>query len=76
MNQNVAEALRLYSAYTAGRFNAWDLAGSAKASCRAHIMSALYGRKVPQREAGVTAIREAFHTLAFNHDAPGFKATG
>lgn len=74
MNPQVKDAIKLLGVYTAGSFDVWMLAGSSKATCRAHVMSALYGRKVPQREAGVTAMREAFHALAFNHDAPNFKA--
>ena len=55
-----AEAVRLLGAYTAGRFEVWELAGPAKASCRAHVMSALMGRKIPQAKSGVNAILEAF----------------
>jgi hypothetical protein len=54
------EAVRLFGVYTAGRFNFWTLAGNPKATCRAHILSALRGRKATQREAGLTALREAF----------------
>lgn len=62
MNTNTREAIRLLGAYTAGRFDIWILAGSARASCRAHVLSALTGKKVPQRMAGVTALRSAFYT--------------
>lgn len=59
MNTNTTQAIRLFSAYTAGRFYVWGLAGSAKASCRAHIMSAILGRKATQRESGINALRDA-----------------
>lgn len=69
MENNVAEAVRLFGAYTAGGFQTWQLAGSAKASCRAHIMSALYGEKVKQSAAGVFALREALcHYLRIEGD--------
>lgn len=61
---NTAEAVRLLGVYTAGRFDVWVLAGNAKAGCRAHIMSALLGRRVPQSKSGVNAMREAFYNLA------------
>jgi hypothetical protein len=43
---NVKEAIRLLGTYTAGRFDIWMLSGSAKASCRAHVMSTLLGVRV------------------------------
>lgn len=64
LNPNQTAALRLLGVYTAGRFDFWILAGPAKASCRAHIMSALAGYRVPQSRAGVTALRLAFHAFA------------
>ncbi len=53
----LVEAVRLLGIYTAGRFDAWLLAGPAKASCRAHVMSALAGQRMPQSKSGVVAIR-------------------
>jgi hypothetical protein len=55
----LAEALRLVGVYSGGRFDLWALAGPAKASCRAHVMSAFTGAKVPQSKAGVFAIQAA-----------------
>lgn len=52
------EFLRLLSVYTNGSFNTFALSGSAKASCRAHCMSALRGKRVPQKDSGVTTLRE------------------
>lgn len=57
----MSEAVRLLGVYTAGRFDIWALAGSSKASCRAHVMSALLGRRAVQRESGVTALRSEFY---------------
>lgn len=64
MNENVREAVRLLGAYTAGRMDIWMLAGGPRASCRAHIMSALEGQRVPQSKAGITAIEQRFYSLA------------
>ena len=58
------EAIRLLGAYTANRFDVWTIAGNARASCRAHVMSALLGRKTPQSKSGVNAINDEFHRLA------------
>ena len=58
---HLREALRLLGIYTAGTFSLWQLAGPAKASCRAHIATALAGRKVPQSKAGVSALRDSFY---------------
>jgi hypothetical protein len=63
------EAIRLLGVYTAGRFDIWALAGSSRASCRAHVMSALKGHKVPQSQSGVTALREEFCNQARAHGA-------
>lgn len=52
----LCEACRLLHVYTGGRCDVWALAGPAKASCRAHVMSALMGKKMPQAKSGVTAI--------------------
>lgn len=64
LSPNQLEALRLLGAYTAGRFDIWMLAGSSKASCRAHIMTALEGKKMPQSKSGVNAITAAFYAFA------------
>ena len=53
-------AIKLLGTYTAGRYDIWALAGPAKASCRAHIMSELLDRKTPQSKSGVNAIRAEF----------------
>lgn len=55
------DALRVLAAYTAGRFDLWALAGGPRASSRAHVMSILQGRRVPQAQSGVTALRSAFY---------------
>lgn len=59
IDPKVSEAVRLLGVYTAGRFDPWDLAGSSKASCRAHVMSALAGVRVPQSKSGVFAMEAA-----------------
>lgn len=56
------EAIKLLGTYTAGSFDVWALAGPAKASCRAHVMSALMGQKMPQSKSGVNAIIAAFYS--------------
>jgi hypothetical protein len=61
-NQN--EALRLLGAYTAGRYDFWLLSGNTKAGCRAHIMSALAGKRMPQAKSGVNAMTAAFYDFA------------
>ena len=58
--ENVRKALNLLRVYTADTYDIWALSGSSKASCRAHIMSALEGTRVPQSKAGVNALRSAF----------------
>ena len=58
---NTKEAIKVLGMYTAGRFDVWMLAGSARASCRAHIMSALYGFRVSQAKSGVNALRDALY---------------
>jgi len=64
LTPNQIEAVRLLGVYTAGRFDAYILSGSAKASCRAHVMGTLVGAKVPQSKAGVTVLRERMWALA------------
>ena len=56
------EAIRLLGIYTAGRFDIWMLAGSSKASVRAHIMSVLLGTKTPQSRSGINALRSEFYS--------------
>ena len=68
MNANVIAALKTLQSTTSGSFDFWRLAGPHGAKTRAQIMSELYGRKVPQAKAGVTAMREAFFMLAYNHE--------
>ena len=58
------QAIRTLGAYTAGRFDIWLLAGPAKASCRAHVMSDLLGVRTPQSKSGVFAIRAEFYRQA------------
>ncbi len=57
----LAEAVKILGTYTAGRYDIWALAGNAKASCRAHVMSVLLGRKCVQRESGINALRSEFY---------------
>lgn len=68
MTNKQKKALSLLSTYTAGSFNFWQLAGSSKASCRAHIMSVLKGKKVPQSKSGVNALQSAFYEFATIED--------
>ena len=62
MSTPLGEALRLLGIYTAGRYDIWALAGPRKASCRAHVLSTLLAKSVPQSKAGVNAIRDAFYS--------------
>ena len=64
MSENQIQALRLLKVYTAGYYDVYSLAGPAKASVRAHIMSTLAGKRVPQSQAGINAIRDAFMALS------------
>ena len=59
---NEAKAIRLLGTYSGGRFDIWALAGNARASCRAHVMSELLGQKTPQSKSGVNAIRYEFYS--------------
>lgn len=63
MQQNHIEALRLLGVYTANSFDPWRLAGPAKASCRAHIMSVFNDKRTPQSKSGVTIIRSSLWGL-------------
>lgn len=56
MPATLIEAVRVLGIYTAGSYRVWNLMGPAKATCRAHVMSALLGKRVPQARAGVNAI--------------------
>jgi hypothetical protein len=58
---NLEETLRLIGTYTAGRYDLWVLAGNAKASVRAHIMSVLLGKKTPQAKSGVNALQSELY---------------
>ena len=56
----LGEAIRVLGIYTAGSYNICDLSGPRHASQRAHVLSTLQARTVPQSKAGVNAIRDAF----------------
>ncbi len=74
-DKGLIEAVRLLRIYTAGRFDPWALAGRAKASCRAHVMSALAGKKTPQSKSGVNAMLAEFHRRAgIGGDCPAHRA--
>ena len=62
INEHQMKALLLLSSY---RFDVWALAGSQRASVRAHVMSELInnGNRVPQAKAGVNALRDALYDL-------------
>ena len=64
MSDNLKEALRLVRIYTGGGCNLWQLCAKQRAGVRAHIMSALLGKKVPQSKAGINALREAIYKEA------------
>ena len=68
MNRNQMLALLALKAYTAGRFDIWILAGSAKATCRQHVMTVLLngeqGKNIPQAKCGVNALRDALYSIA------------
>ena len=61
INTEPREVARLLAIYTGGRIShySWSLTGPAKASCRAHIMSEIIGRKATQRESGINALESA-----------------
>lgn len=61
---NLREALKLLGTYTAGKYDLWLLAGSSRASCRAHVMTVLMGARIPQSKAGVNALRDALYRAA------------
>jgi hypothetical protein len=58
---NTIEAVRLLGTFTAGSFDTWRLAGPHNAGRRALVLSTLRGKKTPQSQAGVTAIRAAMY---------------
>jgi len=55
------EAMRLFRAYTGGTGIIDKLYGPAKAGCRAHILSALTGARVPKSRAGWNVFRSALN---------------
>lgn len=62
MHEDTIKALALLRGYTAGSMRLWDIAGRTHAAARAHVMAALRGKdRVPQSEAGVYRLREAFY---------------
>lgn len=63
IDANTKEGLRLLGVYTAGYFDVWRLAGNARASVRAHIMSALMGKRMPQSKSGIHAIQEHLYVV-------------
>ena len=75
MQDNLKEALRLLYIYLGGRGGYfWALAGRPKASCRAHILSALHGRRVPQSKAGVNALeRDLFEAAGIQGSCPAVR---
>ena len=65
-DNNLREAVRLLDVYSGGngRFDVWAIAGRSRASCRAHVMSVLQGRKIPQSKSGVYDLRAALWQAA------------
>ena len=59
LDSNRREAARLLGAYSGGHFTLGGLFGPVKATCRAHILSALTGEKVAKSNAGWNALRLA-----------------
>ncbi len=57
-------ALHLLGASTNFRFDVWMLAGGPRASVRAHVMSELLGKRVPQKDSGIHAIQDTFYKAA------------
>ena len=70
MDEQTKQAIKVLGTYSAGRYDVWSLAGSARASCRAHVMSTLLGVKTPRSKSGVNAIRQEFY------DRLGITGTG
>ena len=64
LTKNQLEALRLLRVYQGDSRDFWALSGPAKGSCRAHIMSALAGERVPQRLSGVGLLQKTFLSMA------------
>lgn len=62
--RSILAATKLLGIYTADHFDFWMLAGPSKASCRAHILSVLEDKRIPQRLAGVTALQDSFFAIA------------
>lgn len=68
-DERIQAAAKLLRTYAGQWYQIDNLAGPAKASCRAHVMSTLLGVKTPQSKAGITAIREAFYAaVGLGHD--------
>ena len=63
MTYEQEEAARLFRVYTADAGRIDHLYGKQKATCRAHILSVLHGRKVTASQAGWNAFRDAMFAL-------------
>lgn len=63
MTKQQLDAIRLLGVCTAYRFDPLTLSGNTKASCRAHIMSVLHDKKIPQSKNGVNAMIESLHAI-------------
>lgn len=61
--ESKAEAKRLFLIYTGGKGTIDSLYGPAKATCRAHILSALEDKRVSQRKATWGVFRDAMIEL-------------
>lgn len=62
------DGIKALGHYTQGRFDPWMLAGSHNAKTRAVVMAQLLNLpKVPQAQAGVTAIRAKCFEIATRH---------
>lgn len=57
----LGEAIRVLGIYTAGTYDIWSLAGRAKASCRAHVLSTLLGKSISQSKARVNVVVDTFY---------------
>ena len=63
MKQNEQKALDLFRYHTGGTFEVYRLIGDACRNRRVVILSALAGEPVPQRKAGINALRVAMWSL-------------
>ena len=59
MSDNLDAAVRALRIETGATMRPLELTGARYARARARIMTALYGRRVPQAEAGLYAMRSA-----------------